>query len=636
MLNGFVNNLSISIFLLIFTLGISEPVAAQDIAEAVPAENKNQASSVSFQSVQQLDELVELGLPSLSLQLLKQEQARLPMYSADWYSLEHKRISLLTELGRWQKIIDRVDELVSKAIDGKQINSQIKQWFITQKAIAKLRINQADEALDIVRQLIWSDLDASHANKSSGNRLLPLWRRLVIRAYLLKGLDEDARKSLLRYQIDYKDNDSQWLLLRARVLMRTQRYSSVIDLLASSDDIAALPLSLLASIREDPDRTPAIMKQVRSEMSDERISIEELWAYQYVIYQANLQQNNIPAASIELETLLSYGEVYSIMGEEYRVDGDELWDLYITLGDSLANKHQLLKGDYAGWFELAKRLKNNSLVSSRGVYAVIALNASKLEDKHVSHKHLVDLLVGRKNYLELFNQLYVKSSRVEDLDQLSEEVRYRLVGMALKKRKIELAGQLMKSLDEPPEGEDEFSWKMRKARVMVLRGDYETGMDVLQASLKNLDEMPIERIDHYLQVVFDLQSVQRHEQALALFDLLKPEWLGDTHRREIAFWRGESYFELGDFARAAMMFIRSAKETDPTMSDNWAKSARFKAAGALVKARLYDDAETMYKSLLLITVNAARKAVIKQEIQHIQLMRNASEKDSESTSIRTL
>lgn len=623
MFNGFVNNLSKYIFLLSFTLGMHGQVAAQDIPDEAPVEIIKKTSSVSFQSVQQLDELAELGLPSLSLQLLKQEQARLPRYSANWYSLEHKRISLLTELSQWHEIINRVDELVSKAIDGKQINSQIKQWFTTQKVIAKLRVNQPDEALAIVRQLIWGAPEASVDGKSSANRLLPLWRRLVIRAYLLKGLDEDARKSLLRYQIDYTDDDQQWLLLRARVLMRTQRYASVIDLLSASGDIAALPLSLLASIRDNPDKTPAIVRQVRSEMSDKRITIEELWAYQYVIYQANLQQNNIPAACIELETLLSYGDVYSIMGEEYRVDGEELWDLYISLGDSIANKHRLLKGDYASWFKLANRLKTNSLVSARSLYAVIALNSARQEQQQASHKNLIDLLVGRKYYLELFNQLYVKSARIKDLNKLSVDVRYKLVGMALKLRKIELAGRLMKSLEEPPAGEDEFNWTMRKARVLVLQGDYETGVTVLKASVSNLDVMSLERIDHYLQVVFDLQSVQKHEQALFLFDLLKPQWLSDVHKREIVFWKAESYFELGNFAQAAMMYIRSAKETDPTMSDNWAKSARFKAAGALVKAQLYDDAETMYKSLLLITVNTARKAVIQQEIQHIQLMRNA-------------
>ena len=66
---------------------------------------------------------------------------------------------------------------------------------------------------------------------------------------------------------------------------------------------------------------------------------------------------------------------------------------------------------------------------------------------------------------------------------------------------------------------------MRKARVLVLQGEYTLGIDDLKSSVKNLTEMPVERIDHYLQVVFDLQSVNKHKQALVLFDLLKEDWL---------------------------------------------------------------------------------------------------------------
>ena len=361
-------------------------------------------------------------------------------------------------------------------------------------------------------------------------------------------------------------------------------------------------------------------------MADENISIDELWAYQYIIYQANLLQNKLPAACIELETLLSYGDVYSIMGEEYRADGDDLWQSYIDLGNMIGNKYQLLKGDNASWFELAVKLKEKSLVSSRSIYAVIALHTNKIEERQMAHKELVNLLIGRKYYLELFNQLYLRSKQAGDLNNIAKFVRYKLLDVALKQRKIELAGHLIKSLDEPPEGEDEFNLKMRKARVLVLQGEYVLGVGVLESSIKNLEELSVERIDHYLQVVFDLQSVKKHEQALSLFALLKPQWLYGTYRREVLFWQAESYADLGNHEKSAMLYLRSAREIDPTMSDNWAKAARFKAAGALVNAHLYDDADTVYKSLLAITENNARKAVIKQELQQIQLLRNADKK----------
>ena len=49
-------------------------------------------------------------------------------------------------------------------------------------------------------------------------------------------------------------------------------------------------------------------------------------------------------------------------------------------------------------------------------------------------------------------------------------------------------------------------------------------------------------------------------------------------------------------------------------------------AEALVKAGLYDDAETVYNRLLAITSNTSRKAMIEQELQQIYLLRTASGK----------
>ena len=107
---------------------------------------------------------------------------------------------------------------------------------------------------------------------------------------------------------------------------------------------------------------------------------------------------------------------------------------------------------------------------------------------------------------------------------------------------------------------------------------------------------------------------------------LKVEWLNVDLQREIFFWKAESLFALEDYAGAAWLYLRSAMMADQTESALWAQSARFKAAGALVKAGLYDDAQTMYTELLRFIASDSRKALIKQHIQQIRLLRNAEEK----------
>ena len=123
--------------ILLLLLMLSSKAFAEESAIKKEAVEPNQAALEDVKTNQPLDELAALGLHYLSLKVLELEQQDLPIYSAKWYSLEHKRIALLTELTQWQDIVNRVDSLVVNAIDGKHINANIKQWFITQKVIAK-------------------------------------------------------------------------------------------------------------------------------------------------------------------------------------------------------------------------------------------------------------------------------------------------------------------------------------------------------------------------------------------------------------------------------------------------------------------------------------------------------------------
>jgi hypothetical protein len=108
-------------------------------------------------------------------------------------------------------------------------------------------------------------------------------------------------------------------------------------------------------------------------------------------------------------------------------------------------------------------------------------------------------------------------------------------------------------------------------------------------------------------------------------------------RREIYYWKAESKYELQLYDQAAMLYMKSAKAGDATMSDLWAQSARFKASDALLKAELYDDAQHAYTELLRITASDSRKRLIRQKLQHIRLLRSndareASEKSDEKLS----
>ena len=68
----------------------------------------------------------------------------------------------------------------------------------------------------------------------------------------------------------------------------------------------------------------------------------------------------------------------------------------------------------------------------------------------------------------------------------------------------------------------------------------------------------------------------------------------------------------------------SARAIEGADNDLWGQSARFKAANALVLAKIYNDAKKVYTELLQVTASNSRKAIINQNLQKIRLLKGAT------------
>ena len=598
--------------------------------EAALGFDATRPSPVAFQSLEQMDELVQLGVPALALRMLSREQKKLPIYSPDWYAFERKHISLLGALDDWQKVIDRIESLLTQTIPSKKIEMHMYQWFSTQQVIARLRLGQAEKALSQLRALLWSSSTAKAASKNS--EIIALWRRLVIRAYLAMNADVDVQKSLLRYQHDYNRNHQNlnldWRLLQARSLLRAGRADEVIALLSDTKSHIAQALRLIAALRVHPDNAELYIDEIQAYIKKSELTTGETWAYQYVVYQAYLVQKKLTEASLVLKELLLLRDNYSILGDEFIIGSDDLWNLYETIGLQIGNRAKMLQGDDLNWYAKADELRDKNIVEALSLYVVLAFNASDKTKQQMAHKEIVALLQKDKNGLDLINQLYLHATKISSLESLPLEVRYGLIDYALSKSNMKLAVRLMQSVQQPPEGQDEFSWAMRKARVMILEGDYQDGETVLATELKNAEKITDNQLDQFLQVIFDLQAVRRHQQVLVLLDSLKAEWMNENIRRELFFWKAESYAALQQYDLAAWAYLKSAQLADLAQANLWAQSARFKAAGVLVKDGLYNDAQVIYTRLLRITTSDSRRSAIKLELQQIRLLRNAEKKSN--------
>lgn len=585
----------------------------QDIAS-------EEQQAITFKSLEQMNELMALGIPALALSLLEGEQEKRPMFTADWYAFEYKRILSLSSLERWQPLIERTQWLFDTAIDKKQITNKIRLWFETQQVMARIQLKQSERALDQLQRMLWRT-DAEERDPA----LPAIWRRLVIRSYLQMQLEDDARKALVKYEQDYKtdETDVDWTLLQAQILLKTNRPQQAIQLLAKISSQETQALSLIAQLQASPKQAKKINQQVRKQLDGQLLTRSARWAYSYVAYQATKILQDQSGQIINLEAMLSLGMEYPVFDESYQVSADDLWALYDKQGSLIANDNALLFGDDKGWQSLSNKLITAAPEKALALNAALVFHTKDLATKQQQHKTIVEILERRKNGLELINQLYLHSTKVPKVNVLPDEVRYRLVDYALSEGNYAQAARLMASLEEPPSGNSLFEWRMRKARVLILQGDYQASEKIIRKTFAGKKSITPAELDRFIQVVFDFQTVQQHEAALRLFELVSLEGLDEKLKRELYFWKAESFFSLEKYDYAALHYLQSGWAVAEGNDDLWAQSARFKAAQSLVLAGIYDDATKVYEELLMVTASDSRKSLIKQNLQKIRLLKSA-------------
>ncbi len=595
----------------------------QSAAVAVSSEAEKQAQLrlIHFQNI---DELIQLRVPGLALNYLQREQ---PQYHKDdpveWLFWEQKRIALLRYMKQWQSLIHRVDANHEKLLTP-NIATADRNWFITEQLRARVELEQYEQALQQARQLLWS---ASALVKSKS---LAAWRRIIIQVYLNQGLTTDAQTAMRRYQQDYgklqNEDGYSWLQLQAELLIQLGQYSEAISILRQSDSEEARALQLLAMLKDQAISPLDAFDNAQLILSGMQQDSEGRGIYQYLAMTTAIQLGKTDKA-IELlekilagEKLASYESLRKLGNTDASVDA--LWKLYSQFGHQFANRQGLLKGDDEKWYLIASNYFEEQPVIAKSLYAVLAIEAHEESHRQLSMKQLAMLIEKQQTSLKLINLLFTQTRYLSDVAMVPAEVRYKLVDYNLGKGNIEAAAAIMADLKQPPAEQPQFDWNLRRARVLILSGSFQKGAAVLSQILQEGIERA--QADRFLQVVFDLQAVEQHALALQLFGNLQQLVDDPVLQREVTFWRAESYAGLKQFDQAAYLFLKSAISPE-NVYDPWYHTATFRAAESLLDAGLYEDARQRFLHLLKITGNTARKSVIRQRLQSIQLKLQVSD-----------
>jgi hypothetical protein len=543
------------------------------------------------------------GATDLALRLLAKQQPS-PEQQQEWMRWEKERLAILAETRQWSEIGKRVDQLPQ------DLPPSFVLWARELAVNAQLSAEDGAAARKYLRQLIWeTPADAKQFAQ---------WRQLIIRSYLLDNNIADAHSALLRYKQDYRADNDAWRHLHASVLLRAGRNKGAFDVLQDTQSLQGKILRALAGLRSGIYKAPAVKAQglkLVEATKHKRELQQQAWA---LVAEAAARAGDDVYRVIGLEQAITLLGNSKTSDGIFAVSADDLWQAYEWLAEVLGNRMRLLVGNDQAWLEQAQLFEGEEKAYARALYAFLGQRGAEPAVRHEAHKRLTDLLLAEHREA-VVEWLYTRSKRFTNLEAIPDSVRYKLADMALKRREVHFAARLLQGLDQPPEGEDPDRWSLRRARIMIYAGDFKGAALLLSNILENKRALGPKFADRYLQVLFDLQAVNKHAEAYVLLESLYSLVDQPQQQREILFWMADSKAALGEHQAAAELYLRSANHAPGEGNDIWGQSARFRAAEALSNGGLVADARGVYRKLLAETADQRRRAVIERQLQQLWL-----------------
>lgn len=562
----------------------------------------------------QLDELrriADSGAIQLTLSLFDQQSPELSSDPAKWALWEQARLAFYVQHEQWRALLDHIDSLSPAIPDGIRIEAE------TYRATALLAMNRPAESRAVLRSLIWRQARTAEQINN--------WRQLIIRSYLHEGSANSANTAMLRYEQDYGKVDTNGLLLRGRVLLLAGRDKDAAELLEKKKGVAVRAVYLLAALRSAHMSASNVLKESQKVLKNKKLGVSDRLRFLAVLAEAAAVEHNSGQRISAIEEMYALSRKLDIDEGLFKFDDDMLWKAYTQQALHIANEKQLLVGDDAAWLKETESYKKDPQ-RQRAMYAWLASNAANEKVRNQSHQALVKSLQQRPNGLEVIRHLY-RSAINDKINTVPPVVGYVLIDQALSESDIKLASSLLGELVAPPEGIDPMLWHLRRARVFVLAGDYDSGVKVLYRLLSAKNDFNKQQTDRFMQVLFDLQTVGRHGEAYDVFSRLYEQSTDPQLRREILYWMADSRVASKEYKAASQLYLQSARS--PLGDDGldlWGQSAYYQAAEALAKAGFIQDARNLYERLLEKSTDPARRAVLSRQLQQLLLQQQVVDK----------
>ncbi|HET6724484.1 MAG TPA: hypothetical protein VFH85_00575 [Gammaproteobacteria bacterium] len=558
------------------------------------------AASAAAIDPQSALQIARTGAATLALKQVDAGEAAVDSDSPAWARWERARIEIYQTVGNRQAVIDRVADLSSDA------PADLRAWALTQAAEAELALGHGAAARKFLRQRL--QMPVQQAGES-------VWRQvgwLMIRSFVIEGRLNQAMSMMEAQRTQYPNAPAAILdRLEARIELLQDQPAQAFELLESSDDPHAQSLKWLAGLRAGK-MTPADVEKQAQAFAAGGHAPADRRAALIVAAEAALDDRDPVARVAFLEQALTIPATVRGNQSPFDLDSDDVWQVLLGLGQTLAHQRKLDADDAAAL--LAAAAAEKQPIEAQALVVLVALGRSDASLRVQAQAHLCRLLADQPRGDDLLRQLYLHSQQFASLASVPVPVRRRLASDAIDAGEMTLAAKLLTTLDDPPADGDAAEWQLERSRAFILTGKVDAGVAAIESLLES---GAVFSFDDLQPSLFALQAIGRHQDAIRIFRQLLSREPPPAVRQKLLYWLGESYAALGKHTEAAKMYLQSATLDDTASMDRWAQTARYQAAGALAKAGFIADARRVYQRLLNASRDPARRAALRQKITEL-------------------
>lgn len=530
--------------------------------------------------------LAEAGAVQLALQRVDALQpgvfaaspARATSSVAGWTEWERLRLQLLLSRGAHSLLLQRVAAMPAG------VDAAAAAGFHAEAARSATTLRRGVAARDQAARVLWGGgIDPARLREM---------RLLVIRSLTIDAQADEAYRSMLRFQQDYRPLDSATATQFVDSLLDLKMVKEAVGWLALLDDRGAtrLRLRLHTGLLSPAD----VVVQARA-----GIARSEDPAWWQVLLEAGERQSAAALGIEALEQLLDRPDAPA-------ADAQRLWNDYLAYARSAANTHQLLAGDEGSWLEFALKRRDADPVVARAYFAFLAREGRGESLRRTAQTQLASSLTGSRlprSALALFD------AWPGDPAALSADTRYQLADAAEILQRHVRALQYRQGLP-PPGGTASAVWDLRMAGLALRagRGDVVTAI-IRQLTAASAPIYPAQ-LPEWITLASQLADHGLAAETQLLAGRIAP-YADAAQGRLLLAATARALESASQPLLAAEYHLRLASGASP--SDAAAES-RLRAGFNLARAGLHDDARGQFEWVLKNARDPAQIAVARREL----------------------